>query len=117
MKDKSSVGAFLHFMLSEEALHRGWDFGTGVVGFLKGELEPDFVVYRLKNDNRDVLNFSDCAEIIEHGTYSVSAMKFFTELDKLLPSDLEDHEVIFVSMHSGGSDYFTVSMLRSILAP
>lgn len=116
MKDKSSVGSFLQFMLSEEAIYRGWDFESGAVEFLKSKLESDFVVYRLKNKNQDILSFSDCVEIIEHGAYTATAMKFFTELDKLLPTDLVDNEVIFVSMHSGGSDYFTVSMLHSILA-
>lgn len=116
MKDKSSVGGFLHFMLCEEAIYQGWDFEGNAMEFLAGKLEKGFPVYTLKSPNKDILTFEDCLCIIKSDVYTDNAMTFFKELGKLVPDNAEGSDVIFMSMHNGGSDYFTVSMLQSILA-
>lgn len=122
MKTKQHVGTFFLHVIVEIALMKGWDFDSikSPEEYLESynESTKDMVLYKLKNSNAK-LTVHNAIELI-NGTISDESLEFFNSLYKMIlestPEVLYDpHYVVFVSMHSGSSDYFTVSMLQDII--
>lgn len=115
---------FFHHSLIEIALMWGWELCApqDAIEFIESSDElsdtDSLAMYTLRSTGRH-LTVKDAIELIK-GITTDNALIFFDELHKDLldksPEILEqpDYE-IFISMHSGSSDYFTVSMLQDII--
>lgn len=122
MKTKQHVGAFFYHVIIEIALMKGWDFESTQTPeeYLESydDSTKEMVLYKLKNSNAK-LTVHNAIELINDST-SEESLEFFNHLYKMIlestPDVLYDpHYTLFVSMHSGSSDYFTVSMLQDII--
>ncbi|UXY92255.1 hypothetical protein [Proteus phage RP7] len=122
MKTKQHVGTFFLHVIVEIALMKGWDFDSikSPEEYLESynESTKDMVLYKLRNSSAK-LTVHNAIELI-NGTISDESLEFFNSLYKRIlestPEVLYDpHYVVFVSMHSGSSDYFTVSMLQDVI--
>lgn len=122
MKTKKHVGAFFYHVITEIAMMKGWDFELTQTPeeYLEAcsDSTKEMVLYKLKNSNA-TLTVHNAIELI-NGTTSEESLEFFNYLYQMIlvatPGVLYDpHYVLFVSMHSGSSDYFTVSMLQDII--
>lgn len=122
MKTKQHVGTFFLHVIVEIALMKGWDFNSikSPKEYLESynESTKDMVLYKLRDINAK-LTVHNAIELI-NGTISDESLEFFNSLYKMIlestPEVLYDpHYVVFVSMHSGSSDYFTVSMLQDVI--
>lgn len=124
MKTKQHVGRFFHHSLIEIALMWGWDFDApqDEIEFIESSEEfsdtDNLAMYTLTSTKRS-LTVKDAIELTK-GNTTENALRFFDELHKDLlgksPEILEQPDyAIFISMHSGSSDYFTVSMLQDII--
>lgn len=111
MKLRNSIPSYFWHELSAIAIHRGWDLEGDVVDFLLGiESRDDYeaeALYTLKDDNETVLNMLDVITIVRTHEITESAKRFFIALNKMLRErEVDDLSAVFVSMHSGSSDYF-----------
>ncbi|QNN97753.1 hypothetical protein [Proteus phage 2] len=122
MKTKQHVSSFFFHVIVEIALMKGWDFELTQTPeeYLEAcsDSTKEMVLYKLKNSNA-TLTVHNAIELI-NGTISDESLEFFNSLYKMIlestPEVLYDpHYVVFVSMHSGSSDYFTVSMLQDVI--
>lgn len=107
--------SFFHHVAAEFAIQHGWDFEQDLSEFHKtsgADLNSPYLKFDLKDGSASaILSEGDVLEASQ-GNYTDNFKAFWKLIE--FKEDAPDDGVVFQSMHSGSSDYLTVSEIKEL---